>query len=75
MKHTRFVRFVGLCLLLCLSSVFTGCGAQSQQVELEKEDENGMLVARKGIRSYTKQQRESGNKAPASGQGASRRRS
>lgn len=73
MTQTRFARILGLCLILGAASAFMGCGAQSRQVELDKEDDNGMLVARKGIRSYNKQHRETGNKGSANSKSAPRR--
>ncbi len=50
MQLTRFARALGLLLVLGVLGSVVGCGSESQQAALDAEDENGMLVARKGIR-------------------------
>jgi hypothetical protein len=55
MQLTRFARALGLFLMIGV----VGCGSESQRVALDAEDENGMLVARKGIRSHNRELRES----------------
>jgi hypothetical protein len=55
----RLVPALGLFLVLGVLGSVVGCGSKSQQVALDKEDEDGMLVERKGIRAYNKQMRES----------------
>ena len=45
MQLTRFVRTLGLFLVLGAFDSMLGCGSKSQQVALDAEDENGMLVA------------------------------
>jgi hypothetical protein len=58
-----------LLVLVVLGSV-VGCGSPSQQVALDKEDENGMLVERQGIRKYHRQLRESAKANPAKRKGS-----
>jgi hypothetical protein len=43
---------VGLLLVVGVLGSVVGCGSPSQQVALDKEDENGMLAERQGIRKY-----------------------
>ncbi len=59
MQLPRLVRALGLSLVLVVLGSVVGCGSESQQGALDKVDEDGMLVARKGIREAQKQQRES----------------
>jgi hypothetical protein len=72
MRLTRFVRAVRLLLVLGVLGSIVGCGAQSQQVALEKVDDDGMLVSRKGIREFQKKQRESA-KTPSGGRSSPKR--
>jgi hypothetical protein len=59
MRLMRLVPVLGLfCYIGILGSV-VGCGSKSQQIALDQEDEDGMLVERKGIRTYHRQLRES----------------
>jgi hypothetical protein len=59
MQLTRFVRALLLVGMLGVFGAFVGCGSANQQAALDEVDEDGMLVARKGIRTFNKQQRES----------------
>ena len=71
MQLMRLVPALLLFLVLGVLGSVVGCGSKSQQVALDKEDENGMLVERKGIRTFHKQQRESA-KANSAGRKNSR---
>jgi hypothetical protein len=59
MPLMRIVPALRLLLVLGVLGSVVGCGSPSQQVALDKEDENGMLVERQGIRKYHRQLRES----------------
>jgi hypothetical protein len=56
MQLTRLVPTLGLFLVL---GALVGCGSESQRITLDKVDDDGMLVQRKGIRTFQKQSRES----------------
>jgi hypothetical protein len=64
MRLTRLAPALRLCLVLGVLGFAAGCGAESQQPALDKVDEDGMLVARKGIREAQKRQRESARANP-----------
>jgi hypothetical protein len=59
MQLTRLVPALGLFLALGVLGSVVGCGSESQQVALDKVDDDGMLVQRKGIRTFQKQLRAS----------------
>jgi hypothetical protein len=63
------LRRLFLALVLFLGLGVVGCGSESQQAVLDKQDENGMLVERQGIRKFNKQQRESAKSNSAGQQG------
>ena len=65
MQLARFVRALGLVLVLGVLVPVVGCGSGSQQAALDEVDEDGMLVSRKGIRTFNKQARESKKANPA----------
>jgi hypothetical protein len=64
MRLTRLAPALRLCLVLGALGFAAGCGAESQQPALDKVDEDGMLVARKGIREAQKRQRDSAKVNP-----------
>jgi hypothetical protein len=59
MRLTRFFRAALLALVPGVFGLNIGCGTPTQQVALDEVDADGMLVSRKGIRTFNKQQRES----------------
>jgi hypothetical protein len=58
MQLTRLVPALGLFLVLGVLGSVVGCGSESQKVALDKQDDDGMLIERKGIRTFQKQLRE-----------------
>jgi hypothetical protein len=59
MQLMRLVPAVWQFLAFGVLGSVVGCGPKSQQVALDKEDENGMLIERQAIRKFHKNLRES----------------
>jgi hypothetical protein len=76
MQLMRLARALGLFLVLGVFGSVVGCGSGPQQGAVAGQDEDGMVAANKGLRTFHKQQRESAEAKSSNGRsGKSRAKS